>query len=177
MKERLLDRARQGDEAAEKEIFEFLLARFTAFATRKIGGKDAADVAQEACLTIVKKYRDEKYTIGFEAWAYGVLKMTIRNFLRYRRYREKTSAPEFEIDRSGKTWEQEPDFELKRNLLDCLKQIYKRNPLYARSLNLRYQGYQTEAISEMLHVAPKNYYVLLSRGRKLLKECLETGRI
>ena len=78
----LLERALVGDKEAEKELFQYLFVRFKLFAKQKGRGvQDAEDIAQEACVTILEKYKSQSFTAGFEAWAYGVLRMKIGNFL------------------------------------------------------------------------------------------------
>ncbi len=175
--EHFLDRALEGDEKAENELFQYLFVRFRAFAKRRIGDGEAEDIAQEACLTVLQKYKTEKFTIGFEAWAYGVLKMKIGNYIQGLMVKQKSLVPESEADQTLKSSSPEPDYDLKRKLLNCLKRIIKRNPLYARVLNFIYQGYAIEEISQRLKLKPNNLYVILNRGRGILQTCLETSRI
>ncbi|NIO21904.1 MAG: hypothetical protein GTN76_14535, partial [Candidatus Aenigmarchaeota archaeon] len=77
----LLSKAREGDEKAERELFQYLFVRFKALAKRRIGEGEAEDIAQEACLTVLEKYKTQTFTKGFETWAYGVLKMKIGNYM------------------------------------------------------------------------------------------------
>ena len=170
-------KAREGDEKAERELFQYLFVRFSALAKRRIGKGEAEDVAQEACLTVLQKYKTETFTKGFEPWAYGVLKMKIGNYMQGLMVKQKGLAPESEADRATSASSPAPNYDLKRKLIHCLKQIIKRNRLYARALNLIHQGYQAYEISQRLRVRPNNLYVILNRGRRLLKTCLETGAI
>lgn len=173
----LLAKAQKGDEKAEKKLFQYLFVRFKAIAKRRIGEGEAEDIAQDACLTVLQKYKTETFSKGFEAWAYGVLKMKIGNYIQGLMVKQKSLAPESEADQTLKSSSPEPDYNLKRKLIDCLKQIIKRNPLYARVLNFIHQGYQTSEICKRLQIRPNNFYVILNRGRGMLKTCLETGRI
>jgi RNA polymerase sigma factor (sigma-70 family) len=175
--EHLLAKAKQGDEKAEKELFQYLFVRFKTLAKRRIGEGEAEDIAQDACLTVLQKYKTETFSKGFEAWAYGVLKMKIGNYIQGLMVKQKSWAPESEADQTLKNSPLEPDYDLKRRLVKCLKQIVKRNPLYARVLNFVYQGYTIEEISQSLKRKPNNVYVILNRGRGMLKTCLETGGI
>ena len=78
----LVAKAKAGDKKAKNELFQYLFIRFNLFAKRKVReDKDAEDLAQEACMTIIEKYKTEKFTVNFQAWAYGVLKMKIGNYL------------------------------------------------------------------------------------------------
>jgi RNA polymerase sigma factor (sigma-70 family) len=175
--ENLIAKAREGDEKAEKKLFQYLFVRFKVIAKRRIGEGEAEDIAQEACFTILQKYKTETFSKGFEAWAYGVLKMKIGNYIQGLMAKQKSLASESEADQALKNSSLEPNYDLKRNLIHCLKQIINRNPLYARVLNFIHQGYRTSEICERLKIKPNNFYVILNRGRGMLKTCLETGRI
>ena len=175
--DKLLARAKEGDGKAEKELFQYLFVRFKTFSKRRIGEGEAEDIAQEACLTVLQKYKTETFTKGFGAWAYGVLKMKIGNYMQGLLVKQKSFVPESEADQTQKFASPEPDYDLKGKLIDCLKQIIKRNPLYARVLNFIHQGYKTDEICQRLRIKSNNFYVVLNRGRRLLRTCLETGTI
>lgn len=170
-----MTKARKGDEKAERELFQYLFVRFKTLAKRRIGKGEAEDVAQEACVTVLQKYKTETFTKSFEAWAHGVLKMKIGNYMQGLMVKQKGVAPESEADQAAGASSPAPNYDLKRKLIDCLKQIIKRNRLYARALNFVHQGYQTDEISRKLRIRPNNFYVILNRGRRLLRTCLETG--
>ncbi|MBU1319384.1 MAG: RNA polymerase sigma factor [candidate division Zixibacteria bacterium] len=172
-----LVKALDGDEGAERELFQYLSVRFRTFAKRRVREDDAEDVAQQACLAVLRKYKTEKFTTGFEAWAYGVLKMEIRSHIRTRSDRAKRLVPITETDQIPETSFPEPDSDLKMRLIDCLRSIRKHSRSYARALNLINQGYKREEICMRLRTNPGNFYVILSRGRRLLRVCLEKGRI
>jgi DNA-directed RNA polymerase specialized sigma24 family protein len=48
---------------------------------------------------------------------------------------------------------------------------------YARALNLIHKGFKVPEICRKLNVNANHFYVILKRGRSMLKVCLETGRI
>ena len=172
-----MTKARKGDEKAEEELFQYLLVRFKALAKRRIGQGEAEDIAQEACLTVLQKYKTETFTKSFEAWAYAVLKMKIGNYMQGLMVKQKSLAPEFEADQASGASSPALDYDLKRKLIDCLRRIVKRNRLYARALNLVHQGFKGDEISQRLRIRPNHFYVILNRGRRLMKTCLETGAI
>ena len=173
----LVGRAKGGDPGAEEQLFAGRLRRFEAFTARRVPGEAARDVAQEACITVLKKYRAESFTVGFDAWAYGVLKNTIRNHRRGARVREAVITEGTDPGREEATGPPPPDAELRLTLLDCLRKIFRVNPRYARVINLAHQGLRTGEICGRLRVKPNHYYVLLNRSRSMLKLCLETGRV
>ena len=171
--EHLLLKAKAGDKLAEKQLFEHLFVRFKYLSKRNIEIEDCEDLAQEACMTVLEKYKDEKFTVSFTAWAYGVLKMKIGNYLQSKRRMSGKQSPlneEINLSMDSTT---DPD--LLRMLTECIKKISNTYIRYARALNLNYQGYSTEEICRKLKITNGNYYVILNRGRAMLKECLENG--
>ena len=172
--EELVQKAISGDKKAEKEIFDYLFVRFKYLAKRTVGESDSEDLAQEACMTILEKYKNEEFSVSFTAWAYGVLKMKIGNYLQSGRRRyDKEQSPDAGMEPVAPA--QDPT--LKKTLVDCLKKISRSYIKYARALNLAYQGYNTEAACSKLKMNPNHYYVTLNRGRSLLKSCIEEGGI
>ena len=170
--EDLLTQARQGDKSAEKKIFEQLLVRFILIAKRRIDSDDAQDIAQDACLTILEKYRTEAPADRFEAWAHGILRNKIGNFYQHRTVRRAWHAGVDEYDASqiaGPAVRQDRS----RKLMNCLKKLVRDNQRYARALNLVCQGYRTDEICQRLHIQPGHLYVILNRGRRMLTDCLE----
>lgn len=174
----LLDRARNGDKSAEKQLFEILHVRFAYLAKRRIRNKDdAEDVAQEACMTILEKYKTEVFTKGFDAWAYGVLRMKIGNYLQEKDRKRSRMAPESAASESAATAGSSPDSGIRRMLIDCLSKVVKINRRYGRALNLIHQGYRTDEICKRLSMSRNYLYVTLNRARSMLRLCLKTGEV
>lgn len=169
----LVYRALGGDKAAENEIFRFLLVRFRLFVRQKTGDIAAAeDIAQKACITVFEKYKSEKFTVGFGAWAYGVLKMVIRNYFHEKITDNKKMVTGFSEKGEVSISEQiDPGIEM--TLLKSLGKLITINRRYARILNLVYQGFKTDEICEKLGITRNNFYVILNRARLLLWECLK----
>jgi RNA polymerase sigma factor (sigma-70 family) len=171
----LYEKAMAGDSEAEKQLFERLLVRFKHFAKQHMQGEDADDVAQEACLTILSKYKEQAYEKSFEAWAHGVLKMKIGNHFQHLAGRRKNIAGAEDVENLTDNKRFEDGLDLKRRLRSCLKKINQHHPRYLRALNLVQHGYTTDEICRMMRVKPNYFYVILNRGRKMLKECLKQG--
>ena len=150
----LVARAKEGDKSAEKEIFEFLFSRFAAIVKQRIiECQEAEDVAQEAYMTIIQKYKTLTYTASFEAWAHGVLKMKIGNYLQKKKYRKRVVSTDFSNDRSIDISSPQPDYDLRIRLIDCLKKMMKvGHSRYVRVLIPIYQGFKTEEICRKLKV-------------------------
>ena len=175
----ILQKSKSGNKDAEKELFEFLSVRFFCFAKRKIWNKDdAKDVAQETCKTIFERYKQEDFADfnGFLGWAYGVFKYKVLDYIsRLKRSKGIDSARNEETEGL--------DLEEKRlliiSIIDCLKKIYKKYPQnnYVEVMNLIIKGHKTEKISHLLGLTENNIYQILFRTRKVLKSCLETGRV
>ncbi len=166
----LARRAGGGDKAAEEELFHELLVRFRHFAAHRFGDEEADEIAQRACVTILKKYRTEVFSVGFGAWAYGVLRMTIQRYIRDRGRLFDRSARMAERAKSPRT--EAPHPMLKRYLLECIRLLARSYPRYSRIVNLHYQGYDTGEICERLRINREQYYVYIGRGRSLLRNCL-----
>jgi DNA-directed RNA polymerase specialized sigma24 family protein len=169
----LVERAKRGDKSAEQEIFAQLHDRFSLLARRKISDREAAcDVAQKACLTVLEKYKMETFTVGFEAWAYGVLLMNIRSY-----YHAVSSDRPATVSLSAEevahlSPSPAVDPSVESRLLECLRKLVIHNRRYARVLNLSYQGYLVPEICEKLNVSANALYVLLNRARSALWTCL-----
>ena len=172
----LYEKARNGDDAAENRLFEQLTVRFRYLATLKLGNEaDAEEIAQEALMVISKEYKEITIEISFAAWAYKVLENRILNFLRSKTVRQCSFE---EKKRNGDSLNgHHPEPNLKRRLLECLRQLSNSNSRYARILNLHYQGFTTNEICEKMEITSGNFYVILSRARSLLQECLDKGGI
>ncbi|MEZ5359725.1 MAG: RNA polymerase sigma factor [Candidatus Zixiibacteriota bacterium] len=172
--EQLLQSAKKGDPIAEQELFRHLSVRFSLFLRHRIKDEEIRkDLAQEACLTVLSKYKSEQFTVGFEAWAHGVLRIVVlRHFEKLGKDKEK-SIPLEDTPQIAET--DSHRIETERRLIACLKKIRQQNLRYARVLNLIYQGYSTDEICRKLNCSRNNLYVIVNRGRSLLQECLERG--
>lgn len=174
----LLAQARQGDEAAERKLFQNLFERFSLFAKTKIQREaEAEDIAQEACLTVLEKYKTQTFPSGFIPWAHGVLKMKIGNYLQKTAIRRKTLVSSATASGKEGASSLATDPEFRRQLTECIRKIARANRRYARVLNLMYQGYETDEICDRLKLNRNTVYIILSRGRSMLRTCLETGEV
>ncbi len=173
--QQLFSRALGGDQTAETELFEHLFVRFVYLAKRRVGEEEAEDIAQDACTTILRKFRTETGVERFDIWAYGVLKRKIGNFYQRRDTRRKVMVGNGEVDDMTGLIQTESNPEIRRILMVCLRKLIVSYPRYARILNLVYQGFSTDEVCRKLNIKPGNVYVMLNRGRKLLSDCLEGG--
>ena len=164
--------ARDGDQSAEGRLFQGLTESFRIFSQQRIWNEqDCEEIVQDSLTAIAAKYRAIDFEISFAAWAYRVLENNILNYLRSstRRQRRLEKLTEMEKQKTSVS----PDPLLKRRLLDCLKKVNEKNIRHARILNFKYQGYSLEQICQRLNLNRNSAYILLSRARKTLKDCLD----
>ncbi|MBD3234767.1 MAG: sigma-70 family RNA polymerase sigma factor [candidate division Zixibacteria bacterium] len=167
--------AKKGDKKAESLIYNYLFERFKFLVGQKINTNDVEDIAQEACMTLLSKYKAMEGRENFESWAYSILKNKIGNYLQLRRVEREELSDKMDDIRNP---DRGPiDIQIEKRLNDCIKEIISYYPRYARALNLAYQGYKADEICEKMDIKPNNFYVILNRGRNLLRNCLEMGRI
>ncbi len=176
MIEHLVNQIHLGDKKAENQIFQFLLVRFKILAKQRINEDVSEDIAQEACLTIVEKLRSNDIPENFMAWAYDILRKKIGNYYQYRDVRRIMTTSENATVNSQDNTQFDQINDLRNRLLSCMRKLIKHNQNQARILNLIYQGYNTDEISEKLSISPDNMYMILSRGRKMLRNCLGQER-
>lgn len=170
--QQVFNQARQGDKTAEQKCLEYLRVRFVQFAKYKIGGSEAEDLAQEACLTVLQRYKEDGPRDHFEAWAYKILRNKIGNYIQADNVRRRTMVDCDRLPEGTNAVAPASDPMLRSKMLNCLKKVLKGYPRYARVLNFSQQGYRTEEICERMGVTANNLYVMLNRGRKLFNDCL-----
>ena len=175
---RLYETARSGDKSAEDRLFAYLSARFGVFARLRITNRqEAEDIVQETLATIAAEYREMTFTASFSAWAYKVLNNRLLAYLQTKKRRGDRLEPDPYGTLVADSAADNPDPELKRRLLDCLRKLLGVNPRYARALSQHYQGYSTEEICDRIGIKANTFYSLLSRARSMLDGCLEKGEI
>ena len=170
----LQDKARRGDQTAENQLFDYLRARFSLLARRKlVDREDAEEIVQEALGTIFEKYRQVDFEVSFAAWAYKVLENKILGL--YRTQHRRRAHEEKLAHLRANPAQESPESDLEARLLDCLRRLNKVNRRHARVLVFKYQGYSVTEICDRLGLTRTNLYTLLSRARSLLEFCLEKG--
>jgi RNA polymerase sigma factor (sigma-70 family) len=170
----LYNEARAGDDTAERQLFELLLDRFQLFAHQKVWSRqDAEDIVQNALVTVSTEYRDLEITSSFAAWAHKVLENKFLAYLKTKRRQQGRGVDLDSTDFEPADWT--PDPSLKRRLLDCLKKVGQGSRRYARILNLHHLGFSRDEVCERLSMSRDQTYVVMSRARSRLKDCLDNG--
>jgi RNA polymerase sigma factor (sigma-70 family) len=128
-------------------------------------------------MTILEKYQQEDSPAGFRPWAYTVLRLKIGNYLKSQKARRErfrgSYSEQVEQEVSGPDW----DHDLRRKLIECFRLLAQANRRFARVLNLSHQGYRAQEICKRLRISLSNLYSILSRGRSLIRRCLERGEL
>jgi len=172
----LYRRLSDGDPAAQKQLYEQLYVSFRILARHRVADwNDAEEVVQAAMVKVSSKLDQLTEAERFSAWAHAILKHEIVDHYRTAGSRRNR---EVELEDSSLSHGQDPDDrQLKAKLKECLKKLNAVFGKHARILNLRYQGYSTGEICQRMSLTPNNFYVILSRARSMLKNCLESGEI
>lgn len=166
--------ARSGDKEAENKLFRTLSVRFKFFVQQRVLHKeDVEDIVQSTLSTIAEKYKNIEFRWSFARWAYSCLEKNVKIYYRSKHYRlSKLGRLKNKASASGN---RDYDPTMKMQLIECIKKVSQANRRYARILNLYYQGYTTDEISEKLRVSRENTYVIFHRARTALRQCLEDG--
>lgn len=171
----LFEKSRCGDIESEKKLFQALSVRFRLFVFQRVlNEEDGEEIVQEALLKILELYKNIDIKSSFSAWAYKLLEYRIYNYYRQKKRQGISSEFSDDDDINLLEWPYDPGFE--KELLNCLKKIGKTNMRFARILNLKFQGYSADEICRKLGITPGNLYVIVSRARSMLQECLERGK-
>ncbi|MBN2227695.1 MAG: RNA polymerase sigma factor [candidate division Zixibacteria bacterium] len=171
----ILSKAQNGDKTAESELFRFLHVRFSLVAQKRLGVQDAEDLVNDACITVLEKYRKLPPETQFEPWAYRVLRNKIGSHLRDQSVRKKTVETTDRIEEYENSAVTPVDPMGRMALIRCLRKMSQVYPRYARAVNLVNQGYTTDEICQRLRLKRNNLYILLFRCRNWLNSCLEHG--
>jgi len=172
----LFEKIKNGQVDLESQLFTALSERFRYFLQYKVTTEeDRMDVIQESLKAIASKYLTVKLEVKFSSWAYGVLEKSLLHYYRSRANQQKKQASIEDSYSSGRSMS--VDLDLKLRLERCFEKLCHSNRRYARILNLHYNGYEIEEIIRKMALTKNNAYIILSRGRGLLKNCLKTGEL
>jgi RNA polymerase sigma factor (sigma-70 family) len=161
-----------GDKEAENEIFGYLSVRFVVIAGFKMCTEDAKEVSHDACLTVLKGYKNLGPPYEYTAWAQRVLRSKVINFLQRKALEKRVfnRSEIVEIEHMG--GESNPDLDVTDALQQCLRKLGTSFPRYSRALLLKHHGYDTDSICSKMNIKRSNLYVLLNRGRSFMRDCL-----
>ena len=166
----------EGDDTAEKRLFEGLTVRFRLFLRRRVrNADDAEEILQEAMLVISREYRTMTFEKSFAAWVYKVLDNRIMAYAKTKKKTVNKVVQMSELVDHQKARHPNPDLVMQLNR--CMKLICKANRRYARILALHFQGFATDEICKRIDIKRNNCWTILSRAREMLQDCLKNGEI
>ncbi|HHK40848.1 MAG TPA: RNA polymerase sigma factor [Planctomycetaceae bacterium] len=163
----LVDRCREGDPLAQRQLYEACLPRIYRLAVQLVGAQDAADVTQNVFLQAFRRLDQFQGASKFETWLYRLAVNESLQFLRRRQRRRwlpLASEPEADRDRSRSALEA-------RELLDqALSEIDPE--LRAIFLLREWEQMSYEEIAESLDIPAGTVGSRLNRARKQLQSVL-----
>lgn len=172
----LYKKALEGDSCSEAELFRRLTVSFAVILQHKVWNSgDREEVLQTAMLTVAQKYRTTTIESSFAGWACSILNNKVMDYVKQKKVRSGTLSGDAMLESEPAPRECDPV--LKTKLLGCLRKIGGANARFARILNLHYQGFTTEEICGKLDIKRNHFYVILSRARSMLADCLAKGDI
>ncbi len=174
MKE-LWEQAAKGDKKSEEEIFSYLRERFTVIAGFSMCDDDARDIAHDACMAVFKGYKTLGSPYQYNSWAQRILKNKIANYFNRKSLEKETLTKKDALEIGNLYSTSIKDHEIILTLEHCLRKLQKQNPRYALALELIQSGYTTDEVCRIMNLSKNNLYVILNRGRKLLRDCIFNG--
>ena len=166
-----VERCYAGEPGSEENLFGKLFVRFRLFALKRVDEEKATEIAQDACVTVFKKFRHKISPDEFMPWSYGVLKMTMK---RHHQIDSRRREREIELPEGVELPDlRTPDPMLHLHLNACLDWLARNHGRYAEIFNLHRLGYTTSEVCAKLKLNSGQYYVYLGRSRIILQECLE----
>jgi len=130
----------------------------------------ADDIFQETFLTITRKAKDFRPGSNFLAWACTIARLKVLEAGRRRQGTPHPFSEEVIESLCAAMPEPESEDEKLRALDECLEELH---PHTRRAMELRYeQGHKPGEIAQRLGWTAESVYVVLSRARAALRECV-----
>lgn len=134
---------------------------------------DAADVLQEACVAMWRKFDTLQSPKAYRRWAYTYVRLTAMNYRRKKQASPLQFTDEM-IEIMADEWEQEGELAASEReaLAYCLKQLPEPQ---SKLLALYYASAKTTAVqlSERLQRPVAGIYKSLERARASLRKCMD----
>ena len=163
----LVERARRGDAAAFRTLYDLHVDRVFGLAFRMVGDRHhAEDLTQETFVRAFSRIASFRGSAPFSTWLHAVARRTILNGLRrVSRQRRREIALEAAGDRAAEGPERDAD------LQDRLAQAVDLLPPRARLTLLLYdvEGHTHDHIAHVLGVTIGTSKAQLARARRLLR--------
>jgi RNA polymerase sigma-70 factor (ECF subfamily) len=164
----LIERARNGDRAAEREIYDAHVDRVFRLAYRMCGRADLAeDFVQETFVKAFGALDKFRGDAALSTWLHSIATRVVLNGLRSVKRHERRAEPLEAADREERRTAEPPEPDMKRRLtaaLDGLKDEY-RMVVVMHDL----EGYTHDEIGAALGIAEGSSKARLSRARAMLR--------
>lgn len=168
--QRLLARARDGDPAAERALYDAHVDRVYRLAYRLAGSDDLAqDFTQETFIRAFERLRDFRGESSFSTWLHSItMSVTLNGLRKVKRFRARETEIDEALAHGAPTRSAEPD--LKQRLAQAIDGL----PTGYRTVFLMHdvEGYTHEEIAGALGLQPGTSKAQLSRARAKLREAL-----
>ncbi|HYO45311.1 MAG TPA: RNA polymerase sigma factor [Gemmatimonadota bacterium] len=164
----LIERARNGDPAAERQIYDAHVDRIFRLAYRMCGRDDLAeDFVQETFVKAFAALRDFRGEAALSTWLHSIATRVVLNGLRSVRRHEKRTEPLEAADRHESAPEP-PEPDLKQRLTAALDGLDDHYRIVVVMHDL--EGYTHGEIGSALGIAEGSSKARLSRARAMLRE-------
>jgi RNA polymerase sigma-70 factor (ECF subfamily) len=164
----LIERARNGDRTAEREIYDAHVDRVFRLAYRMCGRDDLAeDFVQETFVKAFGALDRFRGDAALSTWLHSIATRVVLNGLRSVRRHEKRAEPLEAADREGGAPEL-PDPDLKERLAAALDGLEDHYRIVVVMHDL--EGYTHDEIGSALGIAEGSSKARLSRARAMLRE-------
>ncbi len=145
-----------------------VVSAFVAAIVRDFASRD--DLLQEIAVAIIQSYERYDETKPFQAWALGIARNQVRNYLR-QQSRDKLTFDEQAIANLADSFDQCSDYlHSLEHLRDC---VGKLDDKARRVLELRYaEDLKPAAIAQQLQLSANTVAKALQRIRDTLRDCI-----
>ncbi len=166
----LIARAKLGDEAAERALYDAHVDRIHRLAYRMSGNADLAeDFTQDTFVRAFAHLADFRGDASFSTWLHAIaVSVTLNGMRKVKRFRERETELDDARELGAETREAEPD------LKERLKVAIESLPEHGRVVFLMHdlEGYTHEEIGEVLDIPTGTSKARLFRARAALREKL-----
>jgi RNA polymerase sigma-70 factor (ECF subfamily) len=163
----LIERARKGDRAAEREIYDTHVDRVFRLAYRMCGRDDLAeDFTQETFVKAFGALKEFRGDAALSTWLHSIATRVVLNGLRSVKRHETRAEPLEAADREAASEPPEPD--LKERLTAALDRLDDHYRIVVVMHDL--EGYTHDEIGSALGIAEGSSKARLSRARAMLRE-------
>lgn len=168
--QQLLARARAGDPAAERALYDAHVDRIYRLAFRLAGSDDLAqDFTQDTFIRAFERLSDFRGDSAFGTWLHSIaVSVSLNGMRKVKRFRGRETVLDEALDHKAGTRRAEPDLKVR------LTQAIDALPPGYRTVFLMHdvEGYTHEEIAHALGLQPGTSKAQLSRARAKLREAL-----